>query len=175
MAFNQPAGRYAHVCPWKHLGCSLSRLGATEDALGGTGRPNVVALAEGRTWQKFGHAGRCITLLSGTCVSWRTAAKAIIRDVACPRRKLFSQLGSIVLVLCRLRPNDLRSHGEPLFGLPAEIQGTQAVLHHGSSLCSCHDQQLLSLNPSQERILLFGTSLGCQPPQTMDRQALALA
>ena len=64
MAFNQPAGRYAHVCPWKHLGCSLSRLGATEDALGGTGRPNVVALAEGRTWQKFGHAGRCITLLT---------------------------------------------------------------------------------------------------------------
>ena len=170
MDVNQPAGRYAHVCPWKHLPCSPSLLPATEDALGCTGRPNVVARAEGRTWQKFSHAGRCITLLSGTCVAWRTAAKAIIRDVACPRRKLFAQVGSVVLVLRRFRPNDLRSHGEPLFGLPAaEIQGTQDVLHCGSSLCSCHDQQLLSLNPSQERTLLVGTSLGCQPPQTMDR------
>ena len=56
-----------------------------------------------------------------------------------------------------------------------KIQGTQDGLHYGSSLCRCNDQQLLSLNPSQERILLVGTSLGCQPPQTMDRQALALA
>ena len=52
---------------------------------------------------------------------------------------------------------------------------TQDVLHYDSSLCRCHDQQLCSLNPSQERILLVGTSQRCQPPQTMHRQALALA
>ena len=45
MAVNQPAGRHAHVCPWKHLRCSLSLLPATEDALGGTRRPNLVLAA----------------------------------------------------------------------------------------------------------------------------------
>ena len=42
---NGTTGRYAHVCPWKRLRCSPSLLLATEDALGGTGRPNVVRSA----------------------------------------------------------------------------------------------------------------------------------